>query len=393
MVDRSPDHTTADRLLSLQFVGLGLSSLCYYFALALTTTVLPIYVVDHLDGGGVAVGVAMGSLGVAAVVARLFVGTAGDAAGRRTLVVAGSLIAGMGMLLLTVAESVPVVAACRLLTGAGEAAAAVGIATAMQDLVPANRRTEAAIYYALTLSVSFGAGAPVAEWLRPRVDFDLIWLAAAAITAIATLLGLLAPAHRPSQAQYRFRPAIVRSSVGPALVLFLAMVSFSAFIAFVVLRARDVGISQPGLAFSAYAAVSIVARVGVGRFADRIGPRRLTTYALAITAVGLAVIGGWATPSGVLVGAAVLGASHPLIFPATIAVSYGRAGSEERTAAVATATMALDAGIAVGAIAWGGAVSLIGLPAPFLLGAGLCAITILVAQPLLDEAPNPALPE
>ena len=52
MVDRSPDHTTADRLLSLPFVGLGLSSLCYYFALALTTTVLPIYVVDHLDGGG-----------------------------------------------------------------------------------------------------------------------------------------------------------------------------------------------------------------------------------------------------------------------------------------------------------------------------------------------------
>ena len=136
-----------------------------------------------------------------------------------------------------------------------------------------------------------------------------------------------------------------------------------------------------------------MARIGVGRFADRIGPRRLTTQALALTAVGLAVIGGWSTPTGVLVGAAVLGASHPLIFPATIAVAYARAGTEERTAAVATATMALDAGIAVGAIAWGGAVSMSGLPAPFLLGAGLCALTILVARRLLVETPKVTQPE
>ena len=374
---------TPERLLSVPFVGLGLSSLCYYFALALTTTVLPIYVVDELGGGGVAVGVAMGALGVAAVSARLFVGEAGDVAGRRTVVVAGSLIAGAGMLLLVVAESVPLVVACRLLTGAGEAAAAVGIATAMQDLVPANRRTEAAVYYALTLSVSFGAGAPVAEWLRPRTDFDFIWLAAAAITGIATLLGFLAPAHRKSRAKYRLRPTVVKSSLGPALVLFLTMVSFSAFIAFVVLRAREVGIGQPGLVFSVYAVVSIASRVGMGRFADRIGPRRLTVFALVLSAAGLALIGGWSSPSGVMAGAAVLGASHPLVFPAIIAVAYGRAASEERTAAVATATMALDAGIAVGAIALGGVVSLVGLSAPFLFGAGLCALTILVARRLL----------
>ena len=48
----------------------------------------------------------MGALGVAAVVARLFVGTAGDVTGRRTVVVAGSLIAGIGMLVLVVADSV-----------------------------------------------------------------------------------------------------------------------------------------------------------------------------------------------------------------------------------------------------------------------------------------------
>ena len=129
MVGESPDRTTPERLLSLPFVGLGLSSLCYYFALALTTTVLPIYVVDSLQGGGAAVGVTMGALGVAAVGARLFVGAAGDVAGRRTVVVAGSLIAGIGMLLLAVADSVGVVVACRLLTGAGEAAAAVGPAS------------------------------------------------------------------------------------------------------------------------------------------------------------------------------------------------------------------------------------------------------------------------
>ncbi|MEZ5165381.1 MAG: MFS transporter [Acidimicrobiales bacterium] len=67
---------------------------------------------------------------------RPFIGPLGDRLGRRTLIVGGTLVAGAATATTALAASIPAVVAIRAVTGIGEAAVFVGIASSIQDLAP-----------------------------------------------------------------------------------------------------------------------------------------------------------------------------------------------------------------------------------------------------------------
>ena len=73
----------------------------------------------------------------------------GDTHGRRVLAVGGALVVAVSILGYAVATSLWMLVVARLVTGAGEAAMFVGVATAAQDLAPDHRRGEAASYFSV----------------------------------------------------------------------------------------------------------------------------------------------------------------------------------------------------------------------------------------------------
>src|SRR3954451_8621733 len=86
------------RLVTTRFVLIVASGLAYFFALAMLTPVLPLYVKGALHGNGFAVGIGVGAFAVGAVLLRPFAGRLGDRAGRRWLVIGGAAVVSISIL-------------------------------------------------------------------------------------------------------------------------------------------------------------------------------------------------------------------------------------------------------------------------------------------------------
>ncbi|MCP4083993.1 MAG: MFS transporter [Actinomycetia bacterium] len=146
--------------------------------------VLPRFVEDELGGTGASVGMAVGSFGVTAALLRPVAGRLGDRYGRRVLVVGGMIVVALSLLGYLVVDSLLAVVALRLLFGAGEAFAFVGLATAIQDMA---------------------AGPPLGEWLFDGSNYDRVWVVAAGLVTVGIVLGLATPSE-PAPAPYGSRP-------------------------------------------------------------------------------------------------------------------------------------------------------------------------------------------
>jgi len=142
---------TRPRLVTAEFVRLGVAALAYFFADGVLLPTVPLYVEGPLGAGDIAVGFAVGSFSATALLLRPWAGRIADRSGRRPLMIIGAAtfavsVAGYGL-----ADAVPVLVVLRLLTGVGEAFFFVGAVTAMSDLAPPERRGEAISLFSLSL--------------------------------------------------------------------------------------------------------------------------------------------------------------------------------------------------------------------------------------------------
>ena len=79
-------------LLTPQFAVVMLAAFAYFIALGALIPTVPRFVQDELGGGGIQVGVGVGSLAVTAALLRPLAGRIGDTHGRRVLAVSGAAV-------------------------------------------------------------------------------------------------------------------------------------------------------------------------------------------------------------------------------------------------------------------------------------------------------------
>ena len=164
--------------------------MAYFLALGVVLPAVPQYVERRLDGGSLAVGVAVGALFVGAVLLRPYVGRVGDRVGRRVLIVVGAAVVAVSVLLYGAVESLPFIVGARALTGLGEAAFFVGAATMITDLAPADRRGEAISYWSVAVYGGLAFGPVLGEALVDDHGYGAAWVTAGLLAALAAVLGL-----------------------------------------------------------------------------------------------------------------------------------------------------------------------------------------------------------
>ena len=197
----APPSSVSDRrasLLTPRFLVVTLVGLLYFTGWTMMYPVLPQFVEEELGGSGAAVGLSVGVFGVTAALLRPVAGRLGDRRGRRVLVVGGMVIVTVSMLGYLFVTTVAAAIALRLLFGVGEAFAFVGLATAVQDMAPSDRRGEAASYFSVAVYGGVAAGPPLGEALLGDGSFDRVWWVAAALVGVGAVLGLLTPDGRVS---------------------------------------------------------------------------------------------------------------------------------------------------------------------------------------------------
>lgn len=358
------------------------ATFAYFMGLGSLLPTLPRFVEDGLGGGSVAVGVSVGVFSLAAAALRPFAGRLGDLRGRRLLVVGGAAVFGVSVLAYTVVDQLAVLILLRLLTGIGEAAMWVGAATAIQDLAPADRRGEAASYFSVALYAGLALGPALGEWALDRHGFDSVWLISGGLALLAALLGLATPTGSTHQLQ-RFR-LLHPTAIAPGLVLFVGLLPFVGFSAFMPLYGPQVSLSDVAPLFLAYGGLVLVIRILGARVPDRLGWRRASTVALSFLGAAGIVLGLWAAVAGVWVATLALALGMSLLFPALFSNMVSSVPESERGQAVGTFSVFFDLASGVGPPLLGVMVALGSYRLGF-VAAGLVALAGLLLLPRLDR--------
>jgi MFS family permease len=365
--------TARPTLLTPAFLAVTLAALAYFTGDGVLVPAVPRYVAGPLGAGNVAIGLVVGAFSVSAFFLRPWVGGLGDRWGRRPLMLVGASLFAASVLAYPLASSPAVLAALRLLTGAGEAFFFVGAVTAVFDLAPAERRGEAMSIASLALYVGIGLGPLLGELAIERVGFAAAWVLAATAALTALVLVLRVPDTRPRDAAPRHR-LVHRAGLLPGLVLLTSILGMAGFLTFVPLYAIDIGMDGSRVVLLVFAGIVVGIRSVGARIPDRLGAARATRMALALSAAGLALMGTWRSPAGLLAGAAVLAVGIALLTPAVMALAVEGVAPGERASVIGTTSAFLDLAFGLGPAMLGFVAAALGRPGTFLAGAAVAAV-------------------
>ena len=369
-------------LVTPRFVLVMVAAFAYFMAIGAQLPIVPRYIEGELGGSGLEVGVGVGAFAVSAALLRPWVGRLGDTKGRRLLAVSGSAIVAVSILGYGLASSLLILVAARLLTGVGEAAAFVGLATAAQDLAPDHRRGEAASYFSVALYGGLAVGPPIGETLAGH-GFWVVWVAAAGSAALAAAISTALPVGR-TFAEAPDRSFLQPDALWPGVILFLGLIPFTAFVAFGPLFGDEIGLDNVGPVFGLYAGLVLLIRIFGARLPDRLGWRTGSTLALCAVATGIWLIAAWGSVASVWTAAIGLGLGMSLLYPSLFTAVMAAAPEDQRSHAVGTFSVFFDISQGLGATMIGAVVSLSSLRGGF-GAAGALAVVGLVASWLLRE--------
>lgn len=356
----------------------------YFLSFGVINPVLPRYIRGPLHQSDVGVGIGLASFTVTALLLRQFSGRFGDRHGRHVPIRLGCLVNTCAMLGLLGAHSLVHVIALRLLNGVAEAFIFVGVATAVQDISPDDRRGEAASLFSLSLFVALALGPLVGEQVLNHFGYNGVWILAASGGAFGGLLSLTIPDTRTHTERVEQRPPLVhRAALRPGSILGCAIWGLASFNGFMPLYALKLGMHGASPVFLANAAVIMLFRSVGAKIPDRFGPLRTSRIAMTCTPLGLAIMGLWRAVPGLFTGAIVMAVGQALAFPALMTVAVNSAPGSERGAVMGTFTAFFDLSYGGGLLMLGIVSNAVGYNGAFLAASGVASIglAMLVFRP------------
>jgi MFS family permease len=384
------------RLVTGPFLALAAATLAFFIAGGLVLPIAPRFAKLALGADALGFGIAIGAFSIASLLLRPVVGWSSDRFGRRPLLIGGSIVTVVGMLLHLVATDLLVFTIARSLLGAGEGFFFVAALAAASDIAPEERRGEAISFLSLSLYLGVAIGPPIAEAVFAAASYNAVWLAAAGVAGVAVVLAVFVPESAPAlvnpgSGRSARGPLIHPAGIFPGVVILFGLWGMAGFLTYVPLYGPEVGMSGVGLPLAIYALVVVGLRIVGATWPDRFGAARLSGAALAVSAVGLSIIGLVNTQLGLLVGTFVFATGVAFTMPALLSLAVSRVPPTERGTVVGTATVFLDLVFGLAPVALGFVADARGYGTTFIVSAVLAAIAagLLAARRSSLEHPVP----
>ena len=341
------------------------------------STLLPFHMLD-LGGSRTQVGLLFSISALVAMVLRPIVGSWVDRFGPRLVIAPGVVV----LLVTSIAfhfASTPVVLIV-LMIGIGLSNGLVStpasVATATSS-APAHRGEALGTYY-LASSLAIAVAPPLAFGLRAvggmTLEFVCVTVVGVALAVLVTRLPHLTPVPQAVVAPRGARLVSVRAlPVSSALVL--ATLGHSSVYAFLPLYAvsRDRGAALAWF-FLLYPLWLIVCRAALRGISDRLGHARVGVIAMALQALGFAIIALPPTVPGLALGAIALATGGAVLYPTLVALVVERADQAERGLALGTLSGSWDLGVVIGAALVGVVADHVSYGAAFAVGAVGCVL-------------------
>jgi MFS family permease len=393
LTQAQPGTAVPDRLLSVPLAVTFLAEFTSLTSFFLLLSVMPMLVVAA-GAGSSAAGLMTGALLVGTVAAEAVAAPAIGRFGCRAVLAAGAVLLGAPALVMLAREPQSVMVGVSLVRGLGFGLCGVVTGALTARLLPPERRGEGLGLLGIVSGVPAIVALPAGVWLAGHHQAP----AAAATAAAVGLLPLAVirwlpggrEARRTDRADHTDRndhingngqmpddPGVGWTAGG---ALRLPLIFAAATIAAGVLDSflplvKGIAPNLASAALLVQAIAATLSRWQAGRRGDRFGHARLLIPALAVAALGLAVVAALGSPVVLFAGMALFGAGFGVIENATFALLI-----EQLPEAKASAlwNLAYDAGYGAGPAVFGLICVRTGYPAAF----GLTGALILAVVPV-----------
>jgi MFS family permease len=358
-------------LFNSHFLLIAATNLCLFLIIS-TLSFLPVIIVE-LGGNTADVGLVMGSIGLTSLGSLPFIAPLMDRYGRKTFMVVGVLTMGLtngGYLLFDTYS--PFMIVVRLVQGLAFAACFNGCATAVVDLVPADKRAQGIGLFGVSGSLAVAVGPYIGEavlrgWGRTAyfvllMIFGLVGFFASLFVREAEL-----PLDRKEKVRGFFPTA---AHGGHWAMMSMAVIfgsGFAAMINFFPLHATNLGL-RAGIFFVAYGLSLVLVRILFGHLTDSFNRERLIFACLMGFGILLACTSRMDSAAQTAFLGALFGVVQGMSYPTMMARMVDRSSRQNRAVVVGLFTGSFGVGINVSVLAWGFIADVKGLDFMFLAG-------------------------
>jgi predicted MFS family arabinose efflux permease len=354
-------------LFNREFILAVLAAFFSAAALHSLTPTLPIYLARS-GSNEREIGILIGMFAVAALISRLFVGTALSKYREKTVMIFGALLSVMTFLASLVFRPFWPFLVIRFLQGTTLACMDTAVLAFVLGVIPLAYRTRALGYYMLAPSLALAAAAPFGMFVINRYGFAVFFLAGAGLAFCSFLMSWKIKGREITVDQNTSPGGsgfiLDLKIIIPGITAFLQFFAWGAVSAFFPLYAIDCGVTNPGLFFSAMAIMMIAGRMFGGRIMDTCNKEKFIAFFIPAITVLLVILSFSKTLVFFLIVGSLWGIGVAFFVPVSMAYSLEYAGSSSGRA-VGTFRALQDLGLGVGPVVMGSVAPLVGYPVMF----------------------------
>ncbi|MFN3378730.1 MAG: MFS transporter [Runella zeae] len=341
-------------MYNLQFWLLCLSNFLFSASFQMMIPELP----DYLSamGGQQYIGLIIALFTLTAGLSRPFSGKLTDTIGRVPVMAFGSLVCCVCSLIYPFVHVVWGFLLLRFIHGFSTGTKPTATAAYVADIIPENRRGEAAGMLGIFTATGMSIGPTIGSYLTLWFGINPMFYVASAFALISILILLNMKETLVERQPFSFKLfKINRQDIFEPRVLsvFLVMfcVSFSSGVILTLIPdlSKTLGIQNKGLFFTVYTIASLLIRVVASKSSDIHGRVPVMIISTIILAIGMGILGFTQSTFGFWAAAILFGFSWGLNTPTLTAWAIDLSHPEYRGRALATMYIALEAGIGVGA--------------------------------------------
>ncbi|SDT60502.1 arabinose transporter [Bradyrhizobium canariense] len=390
--------STAEHNVFLKMLPITLAVFVGFLTIGLPLPVLPLHLHYTLGMSNLVVGIAIGCQFGAALLSRAWAGGLADTRGAKRAVVMGLMIAAISgavylaslAFIATPAASLGVLLLGRVLLGCGESLIITGALSWGIGLVGPQNAGKVMAWVGIAMYGAYATGAPVGTLIYGPYGFFGIAVATIMVPLLA--LAIVATARPVAASTVRRVPfyKVLGKVWVPGFGLFLCSSGFGVITTFIALLFAAENWGSASLAFTAFGAAFIGARLLFAHLPDKIGGGKVALVCVLIETAGLLLIWQAGHVFAAYVGAALTGFGYSLAFPGFGVEAVRRAPPQSRGVAMGAFMAFLDISLGITGPTAGAIASAASVSTVYLAGALAVALSTVIAVYLMVNPPRAA---